>query len=417
MTYPMKADPKALSYLNSLLNFEQVPSPDLRIWNLKRMRELLEIFDHPEKGVFTILVAGTKGKGSSAYFLSEILRRSGLQVGFYHSPHLESPTERIWINGQQVSERDFACGLLKIQKTLQHNDGGGTAATYFEILTLLATILFREKKVEVAIYEVGMGGRLDATNALPAKLTLLTPIHYDHEAYLGDTLPQIAREKAAILRPGRDVISAPQVPEVMREIQKVARKRKCPLWPPLSYPRMRLRLRGDFQKLNAKVAIRAARILQDRYRFSITDQAIRKGIGSNHWPGRMELFKRKPALLLDGAHNPKSIEALTRNLRRLYPRQRKILIFGTSRDKRTDRMLPLLARVFKTAILTRSQTPRAKEVTSLLAEARHHFPVLVPARSSGEALSVARRMARPNDLIVGTGSFYLIGELRALCQR
>ena len=379
------------------------------------MRELLRIFNHPEKGIFTILVGGTKGKGSTAYFLSEILRQSGLRVGFYNSPHLESPSERIWINGKHLSNEEFSEGLLQIQKRLKKVEK--KSFTYFEILTLLSALLFKERKVEAAVYEVGMGGRLDATNTLPAQLILLTPIHYDHEAYLGNTLTQITREKAAILRKDCEVIVAPQTSEAMKVIRGVARRRHCPIQSPLRLNNMRLKLLGDFQRLNAAMAIRAASILHKRYHFPVTERAIRRGINSNHWPGRMEFFKGRPSILLDGAHNPKSIEVLVRNVKKLYPGKRKILIFGTSRDKRSDRMILALARAFNVCVITQSNASRSKEAASLLAEARNHFQTLVPARSSKEALALALKMAHPEDLIVGTGSFYLIGELRPLCLK
>ena len=289
--------------------------------------------------------------------------------------------------------------------------------TYFEILTLLASLLFKEKKVEAAVFEVGMGGRLDATHVLPSKLVLLTPIHYDHEAFLGNTLAEIAREKAAILRPGRDVVVSPEPAEVMREIRKVAHRRRCPLWKPLYRPGMRLKLLGDFQRLNAAMAMRGAELLRKQYRFPVTEASLQAGIGSNHWPGRMELFKGKPSLLLDGAHNPKSIEALCRNVKKLFPRRRKILIFGTSRDKRSDRMLPKLARVFPVCILTEARNPRAKEIASLLAEAKGKFSALLPLKGPAEALRTARRLAGPKDLIVATGSFYLIGDIRSRCRK
>ncbi len=451
----MQNYPKAISFLNSLLNLEQAGKPNSRIWNLKRMRELLRIFGRPERGIFAVLVAGTKGKGSTAYFLSEILRRSGLRVGFYQSPHLESPTERILINGKPVTKEKFAQGLLRIKRTLQHhvfarrpigrrnnlrfeivsgaslraygpkgpeahprNDGMALPFTYFEIMTLLAALLFKENQVDAAVYEVGMGGRLDATNALPAKLVILTPIHFDHEAYLGNTLAKIAGEKAAVLRRGGEAVIAPQPPEVKCEIERMARKRRCRLWSPLSVPGMKLRLLGDFQELNARMALRAGDILRKRYHFPVTPQAMLEGVASNHWPGRMELIRghRNSSILLDGAHNPKSIEALTRNVKRLFGKRRKVLIFGTSRDKRSDRMLTTLSRVFDTCILTESQSSRAKETALLLREAQSHFQTLLPAVSVPAALALARRITSGQDLIVGTGSFYLIGELRSLCR-
>ena len=379
------------------------------------MRELLEIFHHPEKGVFTVVVGGTKGKGSTAYFLSEILRESGLRTGFYHSPHLESPRERIWINGKPVSENDFSNGLAVIARMLRPRHPA--PFTYFEILTLLAALLFKKAKVDVAVYEVGMGGRLDATHVLPAKLIILTPIHFDHEAYLGNTLTEITKEKAALLVPGCDAVIAPQEPESLREILKVAKKRKSRLWPPLYRKGMKIKLLGDFQKLNAATALRAAVLLRDHHRLPITKKSLTKGVANNHWPGRMEFFKGSPSILIDGAHNPKSIEALCRNLRRIFPKRRKIVVFGTSRDKRSDRMIPLLAEVFGVCILTQSQTPRAKDINLLLAEAKDLFQTLIPLPDAREALAMAKKLAAPSDLIVVTGSFYLIGELRRLCRK
>lgn len=411
----------SLRFLDSFLNLEQIPKPHLRVWNLKRMRRLLEIFGHPERDLFPVLIAGTKGKGSTGYFLSEILRRSGLRVGFYHSPHLEEPRERIWIGGKPISRIEFAKGMLEIKHHL-HNVGAPPQLgfTYFEIMTLLATLLFKERKVDCAVFEVGMGGRLDATHALQQKLSILTPIHYDHEAFLGNTLTEIAGEKADILAPHQDVVVAPQEKEALRVIQKVAKERNCRLWPPLSIKNAPLKLLGDFQRLNASMAVRAATVLRDRYRIPITVQAMKKGIGSNHWPGRMELFEGthgQASLLLDAAHNPKSIEALCASLTRLFPKQQKILIFGTSRDKRSDRMFPYLAKVFKICILTRADNARAQDLSVLMAQAKGHFSVIIPALTSKEALATARKLARPKDLIVATGSFYLIGEIRSLCSR
>lgn len=400
--------------MNSLLNFEQISRAHARSWNLKRMRELQRRFGHPERGIFTVVIGGTKGKGSTGYFLSEILRQSGLRVGFYSSPHLEGPRERIWINRRPVSQKDFSRGLLRIKKKLGPS---GPDFTYFEILTLLASILFKEKNVDTAVFEVGMGGRLDATHTLPAKLVILTPIHFDHEAFLGNTLAKIAGEKAAILVPGRDVVTAPQEKEVRPVIRRVARRRKCRISLPLRLQGMKVGLLGDFQKLNAALAIRAAQILRDRYQFPVTKDAILKGVCSKHWPGRMELFKGRPPILLDGAHNPKSIAALVRNLKKLFGGRSIIFIFGTSRDKRYDQMIPLLAKVSKICILTRAKTPRAREVSSLLSLARNHFKLSFPASTSREALGLARRLARPGDLIVVTGSFYLVGEVRSQCRR
>ena len=419
----MRTYQQALFFLNSFLNLEQVPKPESRLWNLKRMRELLGIFHHPEKGKFIVLIAGTKGKGSTGYFLSEILRQSGLKVGFYHSPHLEEPRERIWMGGKPVSRSDFAKGLLQMKRRLKIVGGRSHAPlqkryTYFEILTLLAALLFKEKKVQIAVFEVGMGGRLDATRVLPAQLFILTPIHYDHEAFLGNTLAEIAHEKAAILRPDCQVVVAPQKGEAGQVIRQTAHKKRCKICPPLPLKKDdHVGLLGDFQKGNAAMALRAATLLRDKHRFPLTQEGMRKGLASNRWPGRMELLKGRPSILLDGAHNPYAIATLCRNLKRLFPKQRKILIFGTSRDKKSERMFPQLSKLFEICILTRSRSPRAKELGRLLTEAKGQFRFVLPAPFPEDALALARKLARPQDLIVVTGSFYLIGELRRPCRR
>lgn len=407
--------PAALHYLDSFLNLEKIPKPHSRIWNLRRMRELLRIFDHPEKGIFTVVIGGTKGKGSTGFFLSEILRQSGLSVGFYHSPHLESPLERIWIGGKPVSRQDFSRGLSSIQRKL--GQMGKRGFTYFEILTLLACLLFKDQEVEIGIFEAGMGGRLDATHVLPAKLVILTSIHYDHEAYLGNTLSEITREKAALLVPCREAVVAPQLSEAAREIGKMARRRHVPIYPPSSMKGMAVGLLGNFQRLNAGLALRAAAILRDKHRFPITSEALTTGLASSHWPGRMELFRGQPLILLDGAHNPHSVATLCHNLKKLFPNRRKILIFGTSRDKRSDRMIPFLAEVVETCILTQSRTARAKEIELLLTEAYGKFREIIPTSSSRKAFTLAQQLAGPRDLIVVTGSFYLIGEIRPLCRK
>lgn len=422
---------KALSFLNSLLNLERVHQPPARTWNLRRMRRLLQLFGHPERSFFSVLVAGTKGKGSTSFFLSEILRRSGIKTGLYHSPHLNGPHERIWINGKPVSEKEFERGLLKIKKHLPGVGAQFTAPskekgamngaladavsgfTYFEILTLLAANLFKEQQIKIAVFEAGMGGRLDATNAFPARMVLLTPIHYDHEAFLGNTLRKIAKEKAAIIKPDSDVIVSPQEKEVSNIIRRFVKKNKARQWGPAHFAGLSPGLRGDYQKLNAAMAVRAAGLLKEKHGFPIAEDAVRRGIASSHWPGRMELFKGKPAILLDGAHNPKSAAALARNLQKLFPGRRKILIFGTSRDKRSDWILSLLGPVFEVGIMTQSRvSSRAKETAELLKEGKKHFSRLIPAPDSKEALKIAKFIAQPGDLIVVTGSFYLIGELR-----
>ncbi len=440
--------PQALNYLNSFLNLERILfQPNNRLWNLARMRLLLEWFDHPEKKVSTVLIAGTKGKGSTGFFLESILASAGIRTGFYSSPHLEDPRERIRIQRKKVSEADWARAVSQIKRRLgpKHLPEKLGAFTYFEILTLLAVLLFKEAGVEAGIFEVGMGGRLDATNALGANVVILTPVHMDHEAILGNTIARIAAEKAAVVHPGASVVLSPQLPEALRVIQTRIRKQKARLYPVRQGWQGEVGLKGDFQKINAAAAAMAAGVLRTRG-FQIPEQALRKGLQASDWPGRIEVFPGalgpKRNLLIDGAHNPASIQALVRNLKGLPPfvipakarihfktqtmdprsgfsqpseRVRggdKLVIFGTSRDKNSAEMLKILGSFFKNVILCRNPNPRSQEIGALISQARPWFQRIFPAASVFEALEMAGRFSKPGDLTVATGSFYLIGEIR-----
>ncbi len=411
----------SLRYLNSFLNLERIIyHPKNRLWNLDRMRILLDWFDHPEKSFFPILIAGTKGKGSTGFFLESILTASGIRTGFYSSPHLEDPRERIRLQGQMVSRNDWLEGIRGIRLILskRHLNSRYGDFTYFEIMTLLAMLIFKRKSSQIGIFEVGMGGRLDATNVLDPKVEILTPIYLDHEAFLGDTVAEIAREKAAIIRQGADVIVSPQVKEAKKVIGIEIRKKKarCRRVVPYHDFKIKLGLIGEHQKVNAGLAVAAAMVLQKKYGFPISKEAIRSGLQRKNWPGRFEIFLRKPEFVLDGAHNPSSVKALTRALRERYADRDRLLIFGTSRDKRSDQMLKELGSFFDRIILTPLPTPRSQEIAVLMHEARKNFRVIIPTSSIHEAVTLSKKLARSKTLVVATGSFYLIGEVRKLIR-
>jgi len=333
-----------------------------------------------------------------------------------------------------VSKTVWAEGVSQIRRFLQRRgavsapeEGRGNPAptikskgdfTYFEILTLLAMLLFRQAGVRIGIFEVGMGGRLDATNVLAPRLVILTPIHLDHEAFLGDTISEIAREKAAIIRKGADVVSAPQIREALTVIENQCRRKKARLWRARPLRGIPLGLRGDFQAVNAGAAIQAAAILRGRCGFPVSGRALRQGLRKKNWPGRME-FITGPRFdfLLDGAHNPAAIRALARNLKALYPRRKRILIFGAARDKKTAPMLRTLSSYFKDVIVTRAANPRSQEIGTLLGQARGRFQRILPAAKIPGALQLAGRLAARRTLVVLTGSFYLIGEARKILRR
>lgn len=406
--------PASLRYLNSFINLERITfEPDNCLWNLQRMRLLLDGFGHPEKNYLAILIAGTKGKGSTGYFLESILRAARIRSGFYSSPHLEDPRERIRIQGRRMRASEWAEGVQEIRRCLGRWKLPSSLGdfTYFEILTLLAALAFKKAGVKLGIFEVGMGGRLDATRVLGPKIVLLTPIHLDHEEILGNTIAKIAREKAAVIRRGIEVVSGRQPREAMIEIKRFVRRQRAHLRQvrPVAFS---VGLEGDFQRVNAGIAAKGAEILRDQFNFRVTPKAIRKGLQGREWPGRLELFHGSPDILLDGAHNPISIEALVHYLRKHYSARRPLLIFGTSREKKSEKMLQTLGAFFKDIVITASQNPRSQEIQVLMTQARSHFRYLFPVPDTRRALSFARKEVGAKGLVVVTGSFYLIGEIR-----
>lgn len=432
---------ESLTYLNSFYDLEKTMLlPSARRWKLKRMRCLLEIFGCPQNNLLSVVIVGTKGKGSTGFFLQSILNKAGISSGFYSSPHLESPRERIRIHGKMISAQVWSRLLGRIKKKLDavspdHRFG----YTYFEIMTLMATLAFEEAGVEAAIFEAGMGGRLDAVNALGAPIIIVTPIHLDHQEFLGNTIARIAAEKAAVIHSKADVIMARQLTPADRIIRARTRQKKARLWRVIKKTKYSLGLQGDHQVWNASAALAAAEIVTARLskkikdtaykqqRFSahgtISAAAIQSGLAAKDWPGRFEVFQGRPTIILDGAHNAAAMKVLVKTVQRTQAGctaadlRRKILIFGVTRDKDSQEMLKILAQFFPTVILVPLKSPRGKSVRELLQEARGYYPTQIPAGSLKEALSLGKRLAGPAGTVVVTGSFYLVGEARAQITR
>lgn len=254
---------------------------------------------------------------------------------------------------------------------------------------------------------------MDATNILNVSAAILSPIALDHEAVLGNRIEDIAREKAAIVCRNADVVVSPQPRGAMRSIQKRIKSKKARFWPAQPVTNLPITLLGDFQKVNAGAAVEMAKILKRQYGFfEINEDAIRAGLKSNHWPGRFEIFRGSPSFLLDGAHNPTSVEALVRNLKRIYPKKKRLLIFGVSREKKSELMLKLLGQYFSEAIIVPIPNPRSQEINKLLLQGRRYFCQLYPTGEIYSALELALKKASGDSLVVATGSFYLIGEIR-----
>ncbi len=417
----------SLRYLNTFTDLEKLAQfPKNPFFNLRRMEHLLKAAGHLERKFFPILVAGTTGKGSTGFFLESILKANGIRTGYYHSPHVEDPRERIRVQGAEVSPKLWAEGLSAIQKLLRKKPlpAAWGVLTYFEILTFLAIWIFARMGVRAGIFEIGLGGRLDATNVLKAPLVILTPIHLDHEAFLGNTIAKIASEKAAIIKPRGHTVIGKQFPEALGVILEAVKRNKGTLWKAKPVSGIPLGLAGDFQKWNAGVALKAAEVLRQRFGFSITPERSGEGLRFRNWKGRMEVFHQiGRRFILDGAHNPLSMKELVRSLQSpsytpgVYEGGDAWLVFGAMNDKNSRQMLKVLAGSFSKVILTGITGNRAKPVAMLLEEAKGLFKCVLTAQNIEEAFSLAKKVSDPGASIIVTGSFYLVGEARKLLKK
>ena len=414
MTYP-----DSVRYLYSLGN--EIKTVKL---GLDRTRALLQALGNPQNAYRIIHVAGTNGKGSTCAMIEAGLRHSGLRTGLYTSPHLIEPTERIRINGVQVSAEQFAFAFDRVHAAAEELTGEGRIdahPTYFEAVTAMAFLIFRDEKIDTLVCEVGLGGRLDATNVVNPELCVITSVDYDHEQYLGNTLAQIAAEKAGIIKPGIPVVFARQ--RVEGEWEMTARAGECKVHPirtsdwevsGLEIDRAGCRytaggnpalvvecpLAGRHQVENS---LAAAVVLAQ---LGVSPEGIRHTV----WPGRLETVATTPEIILDGAHNPAGARALARHIEEFYKGQRIWLIYGTMRDKAVDEVAGTLFPLAHRVILTAPDNQRALRPESL----SEHFPESVVAGNLSEALAIARQDARPEDAIFITGSLFLVGEARAL---
>ena len=391
---------------------------------LETIHLILDRLGHPEREFPALHVAGTNGKGSMAAFLAAILREGGYRAGLFTSPHLVSFTERFRINGTPVAE-DVLVPLAEELLAVAPEE-----ATFFELTTALALLWFAREGVDLAVLEVGMGGRLDATNAVPGILSLITPVSLDHCRYLGTTLAEIAGEKAGIIG-GAPVVCAPQDDAALAVIAARAAATGAPLsccgrefraeWrgEGLSYLGLAVHLSGvrpgipgDYQRDNAACALAAAELLTERG-FPLSPAALSRGIESASWPGRMELFPGEPRLLLDGAHNPAGVAALLESLARVE-RERLILLTGVMADKDREGVLgPLLDRADE-VVTAAVALPQATPAGELAAYCRSRGVPATAAASVAEAVALATERAGARDLVLVAGSLYLVGAVRGV---
>lgn len=399
---------------------------------------LLEQLGDPQKNYRIVQIAGTNGKGSTAAMLHSICCAARLSTGLFTSPHLTSITERIKIGDQEISQEFFARCATRVRtvvQTLVAERKIDTPPTFFEQVTAIALLAFAEAKVELAILETGLGGRLDATTAAGAEVVGITPISVDHQEYLGETIEQIASEKAAIIRAGCIAVSAKQIESVREVILERCRQTgvvshiddcesTCESFTETGhaiitletstdlYTHVRLSLAGLHQIANASLALRLAESLQE-LGLKIDRNAIVSGLENAKHPGRLELFSIKPQILLDGAHNALGAAALRAYFEE-FIRAPITLIFGAMRDKQLDRMARLLFPSAKRLVLTQPINPRAATVEKLRELAEPFFPNdrITALISPSEALRYALATTPEDEIICVTGSLYLVGELR-----
>jgi len=395
------------------------------------MRTLVRELGHPERAFKSVLIAGTNGKGSVSAYLDQALRAASLRVGRYTSPHLIDVRERITIDGEFIGPADFERRVLEIRDLSENLIRKRVLAqhpNHFEILTLAAFLHFKHAEVDLAILEVGLGGRLDATNVVSPLVSAIVSIDFDHEEYLGDTLSKIAAEKAGVARKGRPLVLGPLPHEAERTIRGIARKagasvipafrgvalRESPAGLALTTPVSRYRglrpLEGAHQRANLVVAIRLFEVLIETAGFDVEPQVAIAAMSRAVWPGRLERIWGRPAFLLDGAHNPAGARALGAYLDRLPTSH--LLVFGAMKDKRVKEMAAELFPRARLVIGTRVRMARAAATEQLASIGRELGVPVLEEKTVPLALKRARRAARAGETVVVAGSLYLVGAVR-----
>jgi len=409
-------------------------------FGLENITTLAAALGNPHRAAPCVHIAGTNGKGSTAAMLESILRASGLRTGLYTSPHLVRINERIRIGGKDISDEEFASAWTRVQATIESLLAEGKLAahpTYFECITALAFVAFAAREINFAVYETGLGGRLDATNVVLPEVSIITSIDFDHEDYLGHSIEEIAGEKAGIIKPGIPVVTTAARPEARAVIAQRAHETNSPLveideaWrvedvrsdggcygavaiskdsgdkitiaPPLP---------GRFQIRNALAAVTAARVLAERG-FPITDEIIEHGIRSVRWPGRLERLLDRPAVYVDGTHNPAGARELLKFWDDNFAGRKIILVYAAMRDKAVDEIAGLLFPRADLVLLTQPDQPRAISATLLSEMTSHLARRSEIVRDPVAALEQAIQLAGPGDAVFATGSLYLVGDLRA----
>jgi dihydrofolate synthase/folylpolyglutamate synthase len=402
---------------------------------LERMNILLDLIGQPQNDYPSVHIAGTNGKGSTAAMLAAVLSKAGYRTGLYTSPHLIDMRERIQIDGKSIGRDELVSLLNHLSPHIDYID-----ASFFECITAMAFLYFRNRRVDIAVVETGLGGRLDATNTLVPVLSIVTEIGLDHTKILGKTLKPIAAEKAGIFKPGVPCIIGSRNKSVNAYFMQKAEETGCPIsfsasavkfrqvrltetgsWvhaitEERQYPDLFLNLAGEHQLNNLATALLAIDKLAD-FGWSTTLQAVKQGLSSVKWPARLDLIRSYPKILLDSAHNAPGMKRLAKAVNTLYSFKQLILIFGVLEDKDYRTMFRTIAPLADHIILTTPLSERALPAEKLEALARAENKPCWVQPDIKDAFSLALTMAGRNDMIIGTGSIYFVGELLRLCKK
>ncbi len=436
---------QSLEYIYSFSDYETKHKlRDSVSYDLRRVEELMSLLDDPHLKAETVHIAGTKGKGSVAAMISSVLTASGYKTGLYTSPHLVDIRERFQIDGDMISESEFSDIIDEIKPAvaLVNRRACYGLLTTFEIMTALCFVFFTRHNVDFRVVEVGLGGRLDATNIVSPEVCIITPVNLDHTDVLGDTIAKIAAEKAGIIKQGVPVVCAPQTDEAMQVIEDKCLEHHSPLikvgkdvtWQDAGFNpqelqvsingrlnnyRLSIPLLGCCQMENAATAVAALEVLTGKG-FNISPSTVSEGMGRVKWAGRFQVMSKHPIIIIDGAHNALSARELKKSLLYYYKdyflqdRSRsaagKILVFGASADKDVKGMINELAPLFDEVIVTRSKHPRSMEIPLLEDEFKNCGIEVQSADDVAKAIELAKRQALNNALICITGSLFVAGD-------
>ncbi len=436
---------QAEAYIFSYTDYEKMPVPhDSANYDLRRMDELLARLGNPHLGARSVHIAGTKGKGSVAAMVASALSDSGYKTGLYTSPHLHTWRERMRVNGELITEAEFVALVAKIKPEVEavNRRAAYGQLTTFELLTALGFAFFQSKGVVFQVLEVGMGGKFDATNVIIPEVSIITSISFDHTEVLGDTLAKIAGEKAGIIKPGSTVVMSPQTDEAAQVVEAICLERGAPLirvgrevtWQAIGSDgdRQRLQVRGrlnryqltlpllgQYQLENAAVAVAALEVLAEKG-FKISRDSIMRGLAGVSWPGRLQVLRRHPRLVVDGAHNPDSAVKLRQALEQYFGLSAlkdksgtatpAVLVIGVSGDKDIAGIVSALVPLFNKVIVTRSRHPRSMAPSVVAAEFAKYGVEAQVTTDIPAALSAALNIAGKNGFICVAGSLFIVGE-------